>query len=641
MRLEHYWIEMNKRFTSLAEGEWMHVSLEELSVQLHCTPRNVKLVVKRMEEKGWIEWHPGQGRGRRSRMRLMLPMENVVLVEAERLLAEGKFQECLTLTEGMSLSSAAQSQLDTLLRQAFGYRRLEAGEGEGRSVLRFPFYRTPGSLDPAYTTRRTELHLVRQLFDTLIVYDRQHGGYMPGLAHSWSVSEDGLCWTLDLQKHVRFHDGTLFTAEDAAYSLRRLMSGSSVASPYASLYNVIAAVETQGAYLLRLRLREPAPYMLALLAAAPASIVPVHRAAAAPFALQPIGTGPFRISRPDPRCVALDANPHYYNRPALLDRIELWQWQPMRPTSVTGTEASVTSGRLNFRHYRQRASERLDQHWQEGERIDRGCKYVVLCRNGDGPLEQARVRERIHQIVHSDAAARQLGDNRGPLATSLMMSDEEGGADRAGRALSEACHTDEHQQSLMSLSGEAHAERHSTAFHGNREHLLPLARPLRLCTYRGAGDVEDAQWLCRALTEAGLAVHVEYVDYEQLYRSDEVALPACDLLLLELPAAEDDEWTLLSMLASERSPIRRSLPREQDEELQQRLKQGLAAPTREERLAVLHEVERMLIAQRSLVLWYRWRQMASWPPGMEGVVINDLGWVEYKRMWMREDRSFT
>ncbi|MEF2554120.1 ABC transporter substrate-binding protein [Aurantimonas sp. A2-1-M11] len=47
------------------------------------------------------------------------------------------------------------------------------------------------------------------------------GRPQPGLATAWNVSEDGLVWTLPIRAGVRFHDGTLLTAEAAAASLEK------------------------------------------------------------------------------------------------------------------------------------------------------------------------------------------------------------------------------------------------------------------------------------------------------------------------------------------------------------------------------------------------------------------------------------
>ena len=45
---------------------------------------------------------------------------------------------------------------------------------------------------------------------------------VPGLAESWSVSEDGKTYTFNLRKGVTFHDGSPFNAEAAHFNFQRM-----------------------------------------------------------------------------------------------------------------------------------------------------------------------------------------------------------------------------------------------------------------------------------------------------------------------------------------------------------------------------------------------------------------------------------
>ena len=42
---------------------------------------------------------------------------------------------------------------------------------------------------------------------------------MPELATDWSVSDDGLTWTMTIRDDAVFHDGTPLTAEDVEFSI--------------------------------------------------------------------------------------------------------------------------------------------------------------------------------------------------------------------------------------------------------------------------------------------------------------------------------------------------------------------------------------------------------------------------------------
>ena len=51
------------------------------------------------------------------------------------------------------------------------------------------------------------------------------GSISPGLAESWEISEDGLCYTFHLRRGVRFHNGLEMTAEDVKFTYDKGAAG--------------------------------------------------------------------------------------------------------------------------------------------------------------------------------------------------------------------------------------------------------------------------------------------------------------------------------------------------------------------------------------------------------------------------------
>jgi len=56
------------------------------------------------------------------------------------------------------------------------------------------------------------------IYDTL-VEEQGISNFQPGLAESWTVSDDGLVWTFKIREGVKFHDGTPCDANAVAWSL--------------------------------------------------------------------------------------------------------------------------------------------------------------------------------------------------------------------------------------------------------------------------------------------------------------------------------------------------------------------------------------------------------------------------------------
>jgi oligopeptide transport system substrate-binding protein len=88
-------------------------------------------------------------------------------------------------------------------------------------VLRIANMGEPESLDPHNTSTVIEANILRNLFEGLLVLDPS-GKVAPGVAESFSVSEDGLTYTFRLRDNAKWSNGEPVTARDFVYSLRRI-----------------------------------------------------------------------------------------------------------------------------------------------------------------------------------------------------------------------------------------------------------------------------------------------------------------------------------------------------------------------------------------------------------------------------------
>ena len=77
------------------------------------------------------------------------------------------------------------------------------------------------------------------LYEHLIGIDAE-GNFIGELAKDWSVSNDGLVWTFNIRKGIKFHNGDDFTAADVKFSLERIMKAGSM-SPWKTEYSATIA----------------------------------------------------------------------------------------------------------------------------------------------------------------------------------------------------------------------------------------------------------------------------------------------------------------------------------------------------------------------------------------------------------------
>lgn len=80
------------------------------------------------------------------------------------------------------------------------------------------------SIDPHEAFEFSGVDLNNNVYDSLIELDpAKPGELVPGLAESWSVSDDGMTYTFKIKSGITFSSGNPMTAEDAAGSLRRVV----------------------------------------------------------------------------------------------------------------------------------------------------------------------------------------------------------------------------------------------------------------------------------------------------------------------------------------------------------------------------------------------------------------------------------
>ena len=77
-----------------------------------------------------------------------------------------------------------------------------------------------GELDPHIALDYIDSILLVNLYDPL-VRPKPGGGFLPGLAESWEVSDDNMSITFTVQSGIKFHDGSDVNADDVIYSFDR------------------------------------------------------------------------------------------------------------------------------------------------------------------------------------------------------------------------------------------------------------------------------------------------------------------------------------------------------------------------------------------------------------------------------------
>ena len=161
--------------------------------------------------------------------------------------------------------------------------------GPATDVLHIGNAAEPGTLDPHRYFANAEEHILKDLFLGLTTMGAD-GEILPGVAQSWTQSEDGLQWRFILDPDAVWSDGQPLTADDFVFSLRRHQDPST-ASPLAHFLYCIKHAEAvnhgdadptklgvtaEGPHTLVIELEQPFPFLLERLLYPIAYPVPAH-----------------------------------------------------------------------------------------------------------------------------------------------------------------------------------------------------------------------------------------------------------------------------------------------------------------------------------------------------------------------------
>jgi oligopeptide transport system substrate-binding protein len=134
-----------------------------------------------------------------------------------------------------------------------GRRETRVEEGRRTGSLLLAISAEPRDLDPQVLVAFNDMTVVLALFEGLTAIDEATSQPIGAAAERWESSADGLTWTFHLRPDLRWSDGTPLTADDFAFSLRRVLSPQ-LGSEYAYILFPIAGAEDFNAG----RTRDPA-----------------------------------------------------------------------------------------------------------------------------------------------------------------------------------------------------------------------------------------------------------------------------------------------------------------------------------------------------------------------------------------------
>ena len=195
----------------------------------------------------------------------------------------------------------------------------------------------PDSLNPGLAVLAESYTIYELVYDTPVAVTAT-GEWIPRLATEWSVSEDGLTWTMTLVEGATFHDGEPADADDVAFSVEFYRDNEfPLLTSYAEPFVEVTVVDP---VTIELTTADPMSQPLFEQNMAAIYVLPEHIwSSEDPQEFgneEMIGTGPFTLTETSQgEFVELATNPDYWGTAASIDGV-IFQ-------TITNADARITA----------------------------------------------------------------------------------------------------------------------------------------------------------------------------------------------------------------------------------------------------------------------------------------------------------
>ena len=116
------------------------------------------------------------------------------------------------------------------------------------------------TLDPHFFASFPTNSSLQYFFDKLTEYDDKLK-VRPALATSWKLVDD-TTWEFKLRQNVKFHDGTLFTADDVIFTIERVPNVPNSPNSFAQFTRGIESVKKVDDHTILVKTKAPNPQLL-------------------------------------------------------------------------------------------------------------------------------------------------------------------------------------------------------------------------------------------------------------------------------------------------------------------------------------------------------------------------------------------
>jgi peptide/nickel transport system substrate-binding protein len=264
----------------------------------------------------------------------------------------------------------------------------------------------PTTLDPHNHYETPAFNVCLNIFDTLLQRDDQVK-IEPLLATSYKIINE-TTWEFNLRKGVKFHNGEDFDATSVKFSLERMIDPKNKLRQ-ALVGQIVDHVDIIDPYKVHIITKKPYPAVDATLCTVGAMLPPkyVQEKGPAHIALNPIGTGPYKLVRwtKDDQIV-LQANENYWRGAPKIKKV-IFRPIPEATTRVAGLQTQELDIIVNIPPHLERL-----MNWKGRSFVSKVPSVRVIFMAFDnlkgGPAADRRFRQAVAQAIDLDTIIKKV-----------------------------------------------------------------------------------------------------------------------------------------------------------------------------------------------------------------------------------------
>lgn len=262
--------------------------------------------------------------------------------------------------------------------------------------------------------------MAKSFYEGLYGFDKDMK-MVPVLAEGYTVSDDGLVYTLKLRHGVKFHDGTDFNAEAVKANFDRVTNPDNKLKRY-NLYSNIDKTEVVDPYTARITLKTPFSAFINNLAhpsgvmISPAAL---KQYGSKDIAFHPVGTGPFKfVEWKQPDYLKVEKFDGYWQKG--LPKLDSITWKPVVDSNARAAVMQTGEAQFTFPvPYELTAVLKAKPDLELVAAPSIVIRYLSM-NTQQKPFDNLKVREAINYAINKDALTKVAFNGYAETATGVV-----------------------------------------------------------------------------------------------------------------------------------------------------------------------------------------------------------------------------